>query len=159
MANLTKKKKCPKCGYKMQYKYPPIPHVAFFCPKCNHMIKEMDAVFSQDIEHIKKHMIHANYDTAVGCPKCGRIQYLYFKYGLKNGWSRCCDGKTMPIIMTIADVAKEADQLFSGIDVTILQFTPELRKKQLDITKKILTKLMAKKALKECLPSMEDETK
>jgi len=45
-------------------------------------------------------------DTVVRCPKCGRTQALLFKNGLKNSWSKCCDGYTMPIILTLADVYK-----------------------------------------------------
>lgn len=42
-------------------------------------------------------------DTLVRCPKCGRKQYLLFKNGLKNGWSKCC-GYTMPIVKTKANI-------------------------------------------------------
>lgn len=44
------------------------------------------------------------YDTIVQCKKCGRKQYLDFKYGLLNGWSECCDGLTMPILKTKANI-------------------------------------------------------
>ena len=37
-------------------------------------------------------------DTVVRCPKCGRTQGLSFENGLRNGWSTCCGGLTMPII-------------------------------------------------------------
>jgi hypothetical protein len=46
----------------------------------------------------------AGNDTVVRCPKCGRTQALLFKNGLKNGWSTCCGGLTMPIIYHQADV-------------------------------------------------------
>lgn len=49
-------------------------------------------------------------DTIVRCPKCGRAQSLMFKNGLKNGWSKCCDGLTMPIIFTKADVYKATSE-------------------------------------------------
>ena len=51
------------------------------------------------------------YDCIVQCPMCGRIQYLEFKNGLKNGWSKCCNGLTMPIIWQNADI----DKAISGI--------------------------------------------
>lgn len=44
------------------------------------------------------------YDCIVQCPKCKRTQYLEFKNGLKNGWSKCCNGYTMPIIWQNADI-------------------------------------------------------
>lgn len=45
-------------------------------------------------------------DTVVRCPKCGKTQKLLFKNGLKNGWSKCCGGYTMPIISLNTDVYK-----------------------------------------------------
>jgi hypothetical protein len=44
------------------------------------------------------------YDCIVQCPVCKRTQYLEFKNGLKNGWSTCCKGYTMPIIWQEANI-------------------------------------------------------
>jgi len=44
-------------------------------------------------------------DTIVECKKCGRRQHLDFKYGLVNGWSKCC-GETMSIVETHANIEK-----------------------------------------------------
>jgi len=50
-------------------------------------------------------------DTIVQCPKCKRTQYLEFANGLKNGWSKCCGGLTMPIIHQEADIDKAVKSL------------------------------------------------
>lgn len=55
------------------------------------------------------------YDCIVQCPKCSRMQYLEFKNGLKNGWSTCCGGLTMPIIWQEADIDKAVLNILSGI--------------------------------------------
>jgi len=52
-------------------------------------------------------------DTIVQCPKCKRTQYLQFKNGLKNGWSKCCNGLTMPIIYQEANIDKTIKQIVS----------------------------------------------
>ena len=62
---------------------------------------------------IEKRMIEMGYNTAVRCKKCGKIQYLEFKNGLKNGWSKCC-GETMPIIKTIANIEKATKEAIFG---------------------------------------------
>ena len=52
-------------------------------------------------------------DTIVQCPKCKRTQYLQFKNGLKNGWNKCCNGLTMPIIYQEANIDKAIKQIVS----------------------------------------------
>jgi DNA polymerase/3'-5' exonuclease PolX len=49
-------------------------------------------------------------DTLVQCSKCGRKQWLRFASGLKNGWSKCCGGLTMPIIKTKANIRKAVQE-------------------------------------------------
>jgi hypothetical protein len=56
----------------------------------------------EKIEWAKQH----EYDCIVQCPKCQRTQYLQFKNGLKNGWSSCCGGLTMPILWQEVDIEK-----------------------------------------------------
>lgn len=68
----------------------------------------------KELERIKARMIKTGYDTVVRCKKCGRTQYLMFKNGLTNGWSKCC-GYTMPIIIMNADVEKEVKTIVSKI--------------------------------------------
>lgn len=57
----------------------------------------------KDKKEIAKYGKEHGYDTAVQCSKCGRIQWLEFKYGLSNGWSMC-HGLTMPIIWHDANI-------------------------------------------------------
>lgn len=59
--------------------------------------------------NINPRLLHGN-DTVVRCPKCGRTQALLFKNGLKNGWSTCCGGFTMPIIYHQADIYEATRQ-------------------------------------------------
>jgi hypothetical protein len=58
------------------------------------------------------------YDCIVQCPKCGRTQYLEFKNGLANGWSKCCSGLTMPIIWQDANIDAAVKFCFSKAKVT-----------------------------------------
>ena len=59
-----------------------------------------------------KRMRRLGDDTIVQCEYCGRTQYLKFVNGLRNGWSRCCHGLTMPIIYHEADVEKAVKEIF-----------------------------------------------
>lgn len=55
----------------------------------------------EKIEWAKQH----GYNCIVQCPKCLRTQYLEFRNGLRNGWSICCGGLTMPIIWQNANIS------------------------------------------------------
>jgi len=57
-------------------------------------------------KELEKNLARFGQDTVVECPKCGRRQYLKFANGLKNGWSKCCGGYTMPIIYCIANIGE-----------------------------------------------------
>ena len=46
------------------------------------------------------------YDTIVKCPYCGKTEYLNFEQSLRNGWSKCCLGYTMPIVWQNIDKNK-----------------------------------------------------
>lgn len=61
-------------------------------------------------DEIKWAKLHG-YDCIVQCPKCGRTQYLEFKNGLKNGWSKCCGEFTMPIIWQDANIEKAVSNI------------------------------------------------
>ena len=67
----------------------------------------MDASFEEKLRRFGD-------DTVVRCPKCGRTQTLKFENGLRNGWSKCCGGFTMPIIY-ILDKEKTIDHAVSSI--------------------------------------------
>jgi len=82
----------------------------------------------KELIRIENHMIVAGYDTAVRCKKCGKIQYLQFKYGMKNGWSICC-GETMPIVKTIANIEKATKEAIFGISKVYKQGEPITRAK------------------------------
>ena len=51
------------------------------------------------------------YDCITQCPKCGRTQCLMFSNGLRNGWSTCCGGYTMPIVWQETDIDKAVSDL------------------------------------------------
>jgi len=66
-------------------------------------------VTEQQIEMMRRY----GGDTIVQCPKCKRTEYLQFKNGLKNGWSKCCNGLTMPIIYQEANIDNALKQIVS----------------------------------------------
>ena len=59
-------------------------------------------------------------DTVVRCPKCGRTQYLRFSNGLRNGWSKCCGGLTMPIIF----IQKQAKTIDGAVKEIVAEARP-----------------------------------
>ena len=65
----------------------------------------------KEVEHFKEVFARFGDDTVVRCKKCGRTQYLKFKNGLINGWSKCCDGLTMPIIYHEANIDKAVEEI------------------------------------------------
>ena len=78
---------------------------------------EKDKVFTRtkptkkEIEHFKEVFARFGDDTVVRCEKCGRTQYLKFENGLMNGWSKCCNGMTMPIIYHQANINKAVEHI------------------------------------------------
>lgn len=50
------------------------------------------------------------YNAITQCNKCGKITYLDFANGLKNGWGLCC-GYTPTLVWHNADVAKATKQV------------------------------------------------
>lgn len=54
------------------------------------------------------------YDCIVQCPKCGRTQYVEFRNGLRNGWSTCCGGLTMPIVWHNANIDKAIGEIIKN---------------------------------------------
>lgn len=72
------------------------------------MVKKLS---KQQLEAIKKRMKEIGCDTATRCSTCGRVQYLEFKNGLKNGWATCCGGLTMTMVKTIANIENEVKQV------------------------------------------------
>jgi hypothetical protein len=67
---------------------------------------------------ISRYLLAGN-DTVVCCSKCGRKEALTFENGLKNGWSKCCGGLTMPIIYIRGKTTVEnaLSQVMTGIPI------------------------------------------
>lgn len=63
-------------------------------------------ISDKEVEHFKEVMARFGDDTVVCCFKCGRTAYLRFSNGLRNGWSTCCGGLTMPIVYMDTDIDK-----------------------------------------------------
>ena len=66
----------------------------------------------QEIQHFREQLEKFGNDTVCKCFKCGRIQYLNFADGLKNGWSKCCGGLTMTMVYMDTDIDKAVSAIF-----------------------------------------------
>lgn len=65
-----------------------------------------------EIQHFREQLERFGNDTVCKCFKCGRIQYLNFSDGLKNGWSRCCGGLAMTMVYMDTDIDKTVSSIF-----------------------------------------------